>query len=315
MDDLVQMKKAVETSPLFAEGKAALQLIAHLPAVLASGLRVVEGCPAFLVSVADYETYRACTLDEASEFEDHYQDEATGQVVSRSCLLSFVANLRHLPPQPLLYLSVGAYARVETEILPGVREPVFPQLEAEILAPSIYTADELLKLLLQIQHETFRLIGLKNQPRVRLNNHNAFVKLISKLPYLVQRKVRKLMDKLETARAESENTEPILAEILGIVPPPLHATIRQWTSTPFDLNPTYPEASWSRTLVGGPLTYEGLVFETDYTTTTGRQFTEVAGGGNFSPLARRFGMPQGWQAIGFAVGLLRLGTARSLEQT
>lgn len=280
-------------------------------------LVVVNVDPKFWISINEYEKYRGCKIDEIGEFEDHF---IFGDFTpSRSCLLSFVAELTGLlkknQSKDILYFSVGNFVRKETEITPGIREIIFPQLEVEILTKN-FDESKCLSLLFKIQSRLFELMGFKSKPMVRQNNQDFFVNTVSDIDYILQRKVRSLMDDLETARRKGNINvvKKVSKAILTLIPTRLHQIFQQWFNSNLKLISKKPLVYQSDTLVAGPLTYEGTIFETDYTTSGGDLFVEVAGGGNFTPLAKRFGLPDKWLVIGFAVGLLRLNTALMMEQ-
>jgi len=270
--------------------------------------------PSFLVNSDDFERYRNCTLEEATTFEDNIM--ADGNLISRSCLLSFLADnkefLRH--PSPTIYLSLGCYARGEKDLVPGYREIIFPQLEIEIIAPTKYPTSEIIYLLFYMQEKIAKQLGLKRKLELRFNDHSAFVGLVKDLDYLHQRDIRSLLDELERTKAEGKSIESITRRILSATPERIHDHLLQWANTKMLPCQIYRNAFWSPTLVGGPATYSHEVFEADYTTTTGIKLVEVSGGGNFTPLARRFGLPEGWQAIGIALGMMRFFTAHLMEK-
>lgn len=271
--------------------------------------------PSFLVDAEDFEHYRNCTLEEAATFEDNIVVD--GHLVSRSCLLSFLADnekfLQH--PSPTIYLSLGCYARGEKDVVPGYREVVFPQLEIEIIAPTKYPTGEMVFLLFYMQEKIAKQLGLRRKLQLRFNDHSAFVGLVKDLEYFHQRDIRTLMDQLERAKAEGTDTKSIIRRILSATPEQTHDHFLQWANTKTRSCQIYGNTvRWSPTLVGGPATYSHEVFEADYTTTTGVKLVEVSGGGNFTPLARRFGLPEGWQAIGIALGMMRFFTAHDMER-
>lgn len=282
---------------------------------------IVETDPAFWVSAWDYERYRNTFLAQIGKFEDHFF--FSGLVVSRSCLLSFVSGmselLRRAAGKSLLYISLGVYARNETDIVDGIREPVFPQLEVELLDAGERSPDEALQLMLQVEEELFAEIGLEGSScRVRIGDPDKFAELTAALDKAVRFRLRDLLDDLEEARIleESRKEAGILDTILELVPEDRKEAFREWFSRPFQpLAPVqgHGQCVFSTSLVGGPYNYEKVVFETDYTGPSGKPFVEVLGGGNFTPLARRFGLPAGWLAIGFAAGWLRLYTALQEE--
>ncbi|MFA7653991.1 MAG: hypothetical protein WCX97_03035 [Candidatus Magasanikbacteria bacterium] len=339
--ELFSLREQVLASESFKEGTRILDEVAQTLERFSGYRVIVDKGPAFLVEPSAYEIYRACTIDEASEFEDHFMVE--DEVVSRSCLLSFAANMerwdRELINPPLMtgdrnlyfsdeiifYLSLGAYARVETNIVPGIRETVFPQLEVEVLAripDSKYYRDRqkvtLVKILFGVQKSIFKLLGLKCQPRFRFNIQSSFLCAVEGLSLITQRNVRKLMDELETAKVGGYDgdVKKIADAIRSAVPETHLGNFKdEWLLAPHKQDTSiHSDTVWSHTLVGGPATYGGEIFDTDYTTSTGVLFTEVAGGGNFTPLAQRFGLPSDWQAIGFAVGWLRLWSALQMEK-
>jgi len=276
-------------------------------------LRFVFGHdPSFLIESDDFERYRNCTLEEAATFEDNVMLD--GRLVSRSCLLSFLADNKELlqKPSPTIYVSLGCYARGEKDVVPGYREVVFPQLEIEIIAPSQYPTDEMMVCLFYMQERIARRLGLRHRLQLRFNDHSAFTGLVKDLDYLHQREIRTLMDQLERTKVEGKNAQHIVRRILSATPQRMHDYFLQWAQTKRSPSQLFGSALWSPTLVGGPATYSHEVFEADYIA-KGVKLVEVSGGGNFTPLARRFGLPEGWQAIGIALGMMRFFTAHNME--
>lgn len=194
----------------------------------------IEENPAFWVPRFDYDLYYTDTIQEKPLIN------AAGKIASRSCLLSFLSAIRAGQIWgPGIYASIGTYYRPEPVVVSGVREPIFPQLEIEVMDPNPEIALTI----------TLNLLG----------------------------------EILAYGRRDYE------VRIQGILPPKIL---------------TRPEVRYAG--VGRHWkhykTKKNIGFEAYF---MGSE-NAIAGGGDFSELAWRFGLDRMFSAVGFGLGLLRL---------
>src|SRR3989344_7155258 len=90
---------------------------------------IINKNPLFWIPQEDFNIYNI-----EGKIEENPLTNSEGEVASRSCLLSFLSAVRQGQiNKPGIHFSIGAYYRFEEVIILGVREPVFPQLEVEII--------------------------------------------------------------------------------------------------------------------------------------------------------------------------------------
>lgn len=192
--------------------------------------------PSFWIPRAHFDLYNI-----KGKIEPNPMTNESGEVASRSCLLSFLSALKfgHVG-SPGTYASVAGYYRDEPVEIPGVRQSVFPQLEIEVIDRN---PEKALRLTLDL---LAKILGCLS---------GAYYKV----------------------RIQGEVSKAILAR-----PEVQYAGVdRQW------------KLYKTKRDIGFEVYVDGSE-------------DALAGGGDFTELAWKFGLDRRFSAVGFGIGLLRI---------